>query len=103
MTPIFKAAELGHAACLELLVKAGADYNHRDNVCTYHHHLMNLSFIILNYSLCCDVLKLMKTSLMIAANGGHEDCVKILLKAGANPLLTDSVCTLVRAFITYFS
>lgn len=31
------------------------------------------------------------TPLMLAARGGHAECVELLLKHGANPLLLDSV------------
>ena len=58
-TPLMGGAREGHDKCVELLIKAGADVNEKDNAG--------------------------KTALTPAARNGHHKSLKLLLKAGAKP------------------
>ena len=60
LTPLLRAADSGHFACMELLIKAGAAVNKPQNV---------------EYG---------ETSLMKAARRGHVKCVELVLKSGAD-------------------
>jgi uncharacterized protein len=63
LTPLMRAAAIGHAGCVQDLISEGADVNEKG--------------------------PRNSTALMFAAGSGHTDIVKILVEKGADPLATE--------------
>lgn len=103
-TPLLIAARNGHDSCVNLLIRAGADVNCRDeDGCTILHSYLSrtcnhkcISIALLSALLDAvehhiDVQDPLygQTPLMIAVTNGHTEAVKFLLYRGANRTLRD--------------
>ena len=105
------AAEKGHAECVSLLLEAGADVNNDSifsevgylyycwlvwiiggaNVILEREIFIPTDFVTFLLSLSLFSFKEFWMPLMTAANNGHDKCIPLLLKAGADVHHTDTV------------
>ena len=86
--------------------------NNKNNVIVtflryYHINVLslNLASIYILYTLISFLMKVEKTALMVAAQGGHLEIVNTLIEAGADVNLRDEVCRnmyLIRDLCNYY-
>ncbi|XP_046553082.1 ankyrin repeat domain-containing protein 50-like [Haliotis rubra] len=96
-TPVMAAAVKGHKEVVELLVKHGADLSISEKSGSNILHLAcsNGQFGVVEYVLSLNSVDInrrgymKRTPVMIAAESGHKEVVELLVKHGANLLLTD--------------
>ena len=98
MSPVVIAAEVGNAACLEVLIELGADASMEDDyqVCPIHFaaqsgHLLVIQTLLnagVNVDCLADIERGRTSSLHLAANNNHHRVAGFLLEQGADPLIS---------------
>ena len=82
-TALMWAARTGHTKCLEILIKSGVDVNATSDYGEVAQWDMNLEFTW--------NIEDGSTALIKATKGGHDDCVNMLIEAGADVNIEDKL------------
>ncbi|XP_063718896.1 inversin-like isoform X3 [Symsagittifera roscoffensis] len=100
LTPLARAAELGHVAIAQLLIKHGAKLKHQDREGRYPLHwacyggsLRMCELLVVGQQQSVDVNcsdHLGRTPLQYAAQKGFNNCISLLVQHGADPNLQDA-------------
>ncbi|KAL7747231.1 Glycerophosphocholine phosphodiesterase [Sorochytrium milnesiophthora] len=98
-TPLFLACKLDHTELVQLLISKGADINYTNedgeaavHIASLKNHTASLELLLTTQMCNVNVQdKVSKaTALCLAAQEGHESCVSLLIRHGANLELEDS-------------